>query len=83
MDFFSADPDDLPEEASGIEITLKEEWFTAGEGLITVRALLAHLGNNDVLGADQDRIVADLKEFEQVLSEADKQGLQWHLEVDY
>lgn len=83
IEFFSTDPENLPEEAEGIEITWKEEWFAASEGLVTVRALLSHLEATDVAGIDKDRVIADLKEFEQVLGEADKQGIKWHLEVDY
>ena len=83
MEFFSTDPAALPEEAAGIEITWKEEWFPASEGLATIRALLSHLEANDVPGVDKDRVMADLKEFEQVLGEADKRAIQWHLEVDY
>ncbi len=83
MEFFSTDPENLPEEAEGIEITWKEEGFAASEGLVTVRALLSHLEATDVAGIDKDRVIAGLKEFEQRLGEADKQGIKWHLEVDY
>lgn len=83
MEFYSTDPEDLPEELEGIEITWKEKWFLPEDGLATVNALLSHLATNDVLGDDKDRVLADLKEFELVLSEAKKQELKWHLEVDY
>jgi hypothetical protein len=77
-------PRHLPEEVEEIEITWDEAWFEASEGLATVRASLSYLEvNDDVVGVDQSTVIADLKAFEQVLSEADTRGIKWHLEVDY
>ncbi len=81
MEFYSTNPEDLPEEAQGIEITWKEEWFIASDGLATVRTLLSYFQNNKVAGIDE-MVIADLEEFEQVLDEADKRAIKWHLEID-
>ena len=83
MQFFSMDPADLYELMEENPTDWKETWYDAGEGLDTVRALLAYLEDNKVAEISQLRVVADLQAFERVLSQAQAQSLKWHLCVEY
>jgi len=80
MEFFSV----APAEVAAIGLKLKrepepEKWFAAADGLKTVRALLRK-AESEGLG---ERIASDLREFENVLSTAEREGVRWHLAVDY
>jgi hypothetical protein len=66
-------PDDLPPEA----------WFSATEGLRTVRGLIAHLEAVSDAAADQDRLLSDLREFERVLDQLEAADVRWHLAIDF
>src|SRR4028119_1861732 len=57
MEFYSTDPETLPEEAEGVEVNWKEEWFEAGDGLSTVRALLSYLESNSISEINQSRVM--------------------------
>jgi hypothetical protein len=61
----------------------EEEWFTAAEGLATVRALLAYLRAHPETVRRSVDVLADLESFERVLEEAEQRGIRWHLCVDY
>ncbi|MBV9865815.1 MAG: hypothetical protein JO316_10715 [Abitibacteriaceae bacterium] len=83
MDFYSTNPDNLPEEVAALVATFSEEWFEAGAGLTTIRALLSYLENHSLEGINTGAVMIDLMQFEQVLTKAAAQGVRWHLEVDY
>jgi hypothetical protein len=84
MEFFSMSPADVLatfEDPTAVEpevvAKLKPEvWFPPQDGLTTVRALV---GTSELPNGVRE----DLIEFERVLSLAAKQGLKWHLAVDY
>lgn len=88
MDFFSASPDDIhmllgDEDEAPEEIEMPpEQWFTASEGLATVRGLRAHLTAHPDSAEEVDRLIEDLRQFEEVLSRLDAEGVRWHLSVD-
>lgn len=67
------EPDELP----------KEEWFSAEEGLVSVRALIAHLANNASALANAEAVIEDLREYEQVLVTLAEKKTLWHFAVDY
>ena len=77
--FISMDDDDygILDEA-GIEAPTAQ-WFSAADGLKTVRALFDVLRRG--AGADE-ALLSDLSALEQVLVEADARGARWHLAVD-
>ena len=80
MEFFSISP----AEVAALGLNLKrepepEKWFAAGDGLKTVRALLTKAESEGL----SERIVNDLNEFERVQSVAAREGVRWHLAVDY
>jgi hypothetical protein len=89
MDFFSASPEELAgfSEDQGIDLKEKaiklppEKWFSADEGLKTVRALIQAVDNGKTEHAD--KILDDLKEFKKVLEVARNNGVGWHLAVDF
>lgn len=61
----------------------EEEWFTASEGLTTVRALLNHLQAHPGAFPGSEAAQADLEDLAYVLDEAGKHNIRWHLGVDY
>ena len=54
-----------------------DQWFTAAEGLLTVRALRSAIGD-----AGNVALVEDLAAMEEVLVAAEKTGQRWHLAMD-
>lgn len=83
MDFFSQNPEefgDFPDENSHMP---KEEWFSAAEGLKTVRALAAHLQAHPDAAPQSEEILEDMKEYERILSRFEKEGIRWHLAIDF
>ncbi len=83
MEFFSVDPDEAGEflESEGlsdVQVPV-EQWFSPEDGLRTVQALLREVENVSEL----EPAKADLREFEGVLSEAQRKGIKWHLAVDF
>ncbi len=89
MEFFSIAPEEAAafiEEAGG-EVPKEglpaEQWFSAEDGLATVRGLLDCLSASPRAVANGKAIVSDLREFETVLSRLAIEGVRWHLAVDY
>ena len=86
MSFYSTNGDDVrsvldceaPEEL-GIKIP-REEWFTAEEGLPTIRALLNHFEKTN--SPSDEKRMAELRKWNQVLSAAREHQVRWHLAVD-
>lgn len=84
ISFFSISPDELAGFAADHGVALEqqasqEKWFSAEDGLNTINALLdaKHIRKLDV------RVVSDLQEFKTVLETAKRNGVGWHLAVDY
>jgi len=61
----------------------EEEWFSADEGLATVRPLLTYLYAHPGAFPGADAAQADLEDFAYVLCEAARANVRWHLGVDY
>jgi hypothetical protein len=65
------DPDKFP--------VAEEEWFSAAEGLATVRGLAGHLRRTPKAVTDPVRILRDLEALEAVLVPAESQEVRFHL----
>jgi hypothetical protein len=55
-------------------------WFTAPEGLVTIRGLLAYLTTHTEAVAEVKRVISELRQCEDALLELGKKGVRWHLE---
>jgi hypothetical protein len=87
-EFISADPDELAEflEDEGVdppEVLEEEQWFSAEEGLTTVRALRQHLAENPTALKNSAAIIDDLTDYEVVLEVVKQENVRWHLAVDF
>jgi hypothetical protein len=60
-----------------------EQWFDADEGLTWVGRLRAHVQSDAKSVRDADAVLADLAEYERVLSQAKSIGAKWHFSVDF
>jgi hypothetical protein len=86
--FISQDPEELADFIAGEGMDAPddlpaEEWFDAEEGLLVVRTLRRHLGDNPKALKDAAAICDDLAEYEAVLERLHKEGVKWHLAVDF
>lgn len=85
MSFFSISREKASSFAEDHGVELKkvpeERWFAAGEGLTTVNAFLANLGESKLFRPDQ--VEAELREFVHLLETAKASGVSWHLAIDY
>jgi hypothetical protein len=68
--------------AEGAESVIREVWFTAADGLKTVRALLRRLELPDTPMPEKERIVFELNKLRQVLAAAEHHEIRWHLLID-
>lgn len=59
-----------------------EEWFAAGDGLVTVRALISHLSERPSLLPESAAVIDDLTGFERILAALAEKQVQWHLAID-
>jgi hypothetical protein len=59
----------------------KEQWFSAEDGLRTVRALVD--SSQRTQSTAGEGLIAELREFERVLVAAHGHGIGWHLGIDY
>ena len=57
--------------------------FSASDGLASVRALMAQVQKNSDTVKDADWIIQDFRDCERILSEAEKNRVGWHFEVDF
>jgi hypothetical protein len=89
MSFFSIRPEELAGLAENHGLDRKgkalkppqEKWFSAEDGLHTVRKLIGH---QESLGSPRSSdVLGNLREFERVLEKADQVGLRWRLAIDY
>jgi hypothetical protein len=89
LSFFGTSPEELAslvgDEAKSVgglrAKAIEEQWFSAEDGLNSVRKLISHFQFVEVQKADQ--VLSNLKEFERVLEEASQRGIRWHLAIDY
>lgn len=84
MGFFSVSPEALAGFAADQGVALKqpppsEKWFTAEDGLDTVKVLIEEGGERQL----DARVLTELREFQRVLEVAQKNGVRWHLAVDF
>jgi hypothetical protein len=84
--FVNEDPES-PFAAGGVKVPSDvlpaSRWFTAAEGLATVRGLLDYLTIHTEAVAEVKRVISELRRFEEVLRDLDEEGVQWHLEDRY
>ena len=89
MDFFSINPEELLANVEGLGADLSEgaappeEWFAAAAGLVTVRALLQHVETHLDSFPSGAAVASELTGFAELLEQAEKRGIRWHLAVDY
>ncbi|MEQ8172563.1 MAG: hypothetical protein ABRQ38_27010 [Candidatus Eremiobacterota bacterium] len=85
MSFFSNSPDEVEEFFDEYCDTMEipeTEWFSPDEGLQTVRAILDYVEMNPGSFIRKKSLLEDLKNFEDILLEAQKYNLKWHLSID-
>lgn len=58
-------------------------WFSASDGLETVRALAAHLEEYPDDLEESGPIIEELREYEFVLSRFEKEGIRWYMCAGY
>jgi hypothetical protein len=88
LSFFSVSPEEVnpllgegeTSESLGSKVPAKK-WFSAKEGLNTVRKLINHL--DELETPKREQTLSNLKEFERVLEAANQAGVRWHLVIDY
>lgn len=84
MEFYGADDSEMAAEFDVPDMAqFTTRWFEAEDGLAAVGALLSYLDRNPGAVENSAAVVADLREFERVLTEAAQHRLKWHLAVDY
>jgi len=60
------------------------QWFSAAEGLVTIRALIHFLAEAPAaLGSETQPVLLELREYERVLTKTAQHGLRWHLAVSW
>jgi hypothetical protein len=60
------------------------QWFSASEGLLTIRGLTHFLAGAPVaLGSETQPVLLELREYERVLEKTALRGLRWHLAVSW
>ncbi len=91
LEFFSADENSMAlliEEGAGNPEWAKTlpppQWFSPGDGLVTIRALLDHLREMpSALGTETSPVVSELIEYECVLTKTVQRNLRWQLAVSW
>jgi hypothetical protein len=88
MEFFSFDTEEAIElmefEGDPSKADIPEtQWFDAADGLKTVQTLLSYITSHPDSVGNTQAVIEDLTEFEEVLEQAQENGLTWHLSVDY
>jgi|SRR5215468_10085967 len=83
MSFFSIATEELATFAKDHSVSLKQSppqrWFSADDGLKTVNGLIDEAEGH----ALDARVIADLREFQTVLTMAKQNDVAWHLAVDF
>jgi hypothetical protein len=91
IEFFSADENSMSlliEEGGGNPELIRRlpppQWYAPGDGLATVRALIAALKDDPKqLGTEGPQVLGELEEYEHVLERTVRAGLRWHLAVSW
>jgi hypothetical protein len=91
IEFFSADENSMSlliEEGAGNPELMRRlpppQWYAAGDGLATVRALAATLQDDpQQLGTEGPQVLSELLEYASVLDKTMRTGLRWHLAVSW
>jgi hypothetical protein len=91
IEFFSADENSMSlliEEGAGNPEIMRRlpppQWYSAADGLATVRALLDALAEEPLLlGTDGERVLSELHEYAVVLEKTQARELRWHLAVSW
>ncbi len=91
IEFFSADENSMSlliEEGAGNPDLIRRlpppQWYPAGDGLATVRALVHCLKDDpQQLGTEGPRVLSELQEYARVLEKTAANGLRWHLAVSW
>jgi hypothetical protein len=91
IEFFSADENSMSlliEEGAGNPDLMRRlpppQWYAAGDGLATVKALVAELEHDpQQLGTEGPQVLTELQEYERVLEKTMRAGLRWHLAVSW
>ena len=91
IEFFSADENSMSlliEEGGRNPELIRRlpppQWYAAGDGLATVRALIAALKDDpQQLGTEGPQVLGELEEYERVLEKTMRAGLRWHLAVSW
>ena len=87
LEFFSADQNSMAlllEEGAGDPEWAKTlpppQWFSPGDGLTTIRALLDSLRESPAtLGSETSAVITELEEYERVLRKTLQRHLRWQL----
>lgn len=58
-------------------------WFSAADGLATVRALAGHLEAHPDALAEAEAVAGELREYEFVLERFAKEGIRWYMSAGY
>lgn len=91
IEFFSADENSMSlliEEGAGNADLMRRlpppQWYTGGDGLATVRALIAALEDAPhQLGTEGPQVLSELREYARVLEKTMRAGLRWHIAVSW
>ena len=91
IEFFSADQNSLAlliEEGAGNQELMRKlpppQWYSAAQGLSTVKALVAELERDpQQFGSEGHSVLNELREYQEVLSKTESRGLRWHLAVSW
>src|SRR6202050_5191159 len=91
IEFFSADENSMSlliEEGAGNPDLIRRlpppQWYSAGDGLATVRALVLALQDDpQQLGTEVPQVLTELREYARVLQRTMAAGLRWHLAVSW
>ncbi len=91
IEFFSADENSMAlliEEGAGNQELMRRlpppQWYTANDGLATVRALIRSLEDEpQQLGSEGRGVVSELEEYARVLEKVGQRSMRWHLAVSW
>lgn len=91
IEFFSADENSMSlliEEGAGNRELMQRlpppQWYSPGEGLETVEALVGALEDEpQQLGSEGEQVLAELVEYKRVLRKTEDRKMRWHLAVSW
>jgi hypothetical protein len=91
IEFFSADENSMSlliEEGAGNKELMQRlpppQWYSPGDGLDTVRALVQALETEpQQLGSEGEQVLSELLEYCKVLEKTKERELRWHLAVSW